>query len=68
MINNFTIPISFKINEQLLHQMKKLMNREHISQSQIIRSSLVNMFKMKNIQISNNVFPKDDDELGGGSW
>ena len=67
MTNHFTIPISFKINHQLLQQLKKLCDREHISQSQAIRSSLVSMFKLKNIQISNNVFPKDD-ELGGGNW
>ena len=68
MTNNFNIPISFKINEQLLSQLKKLCNREHISQSQAIRSSLVSFMKLQNIQISNNVFPKDDDGVGNGSW
>jgi len=68
MINSFTIPVSFKVNGQLLAQLKKFCKKEHISQSQAIRSSLVNTFKLKNIQISNNIFPKDDDEIGGSNW
>jgi len=68
MVNNFKIPLSFKVNGGLLQQLKKYCQREHISQSQAIRSSLVNTFKMKNIQISNNVFPKDDDAIGNSSW
>ena len=67
-MNSFTIPISFKINPQLLHQLRKLCDREQVSKSQIIRSGLVLLFKQKNIQISNNVFPKDDDQIGGSSW
>jgi len=69
MVNSFTIPVSFKVNQQILQQLKKYCTREHISQSQAIRSSLVNTFKMKNIQISNNVFSNlDDDAIGNSSW
>jgi len=68
MINNFKIPVSFKVNPQLLQQLKSYCQREHISQSQVIRSSLIHTFRQMNIQLSNNVFPTDDDEIGGSSW